>query len=176
MCDKEVETAKVDSPLGVLILKSCSQGLHRLGREETQTFSPNKDRAVNLIGSKHVPQPIQDTVTWLQEFFLFDTKRMQEVKTPKICHLHVENGPFQVKCWKTLMETVKMGDTISYGELADRCGSPKAARAVGSAMRNNRVMLIIPCHRVIKSDGALGEYSWGGCIVKEWLLNQEKVE
>ena len=72
--------------------------------------------------------------------------------------------------------SVPFGETVSYGELAKQCGkSAGASRAVGQAMKNNQVGLIIPCHRVINSNGKSGNYS-GGKInsVKVWLLEHEE--
>ena len=74
----------------------------------------------------------------------------------------------------TLTNEVKFGETVSYGDLAKLSGSPKAAQAVGSAVSNNPISFVIPCHRVIKSDGTIGNYSKGTKNgVKEWLLNFE---
>uniref|UniRef100_A0A8C9GTD1 Methylated-DNA--protein-cysteine methyltransferase n=1 Tax=Piliocolobus tephrosceles TaxID=591936 RepID=A0A8C9GTD1_9PRIM len=70
--------------------------------------------------------------------------------------------------WK-LLKVVKFGEVISYQQLAALAGNPKAARAVGGAMRNNPVPILIPCHRVVCGSGAVGNYS-GGLAVKEWLL------
>uniref|UniRef100_A0A8C5QK05 Methylated-DNA--protein-cysteine methyltransferase n=1 Tax=Leptobrachium leishanense TaxID=445787 RepID=A0A8C5QK05_9ANUR len=76
----------------------------------------------------------------------------------------------------SLMKNVKMGDTVSYKRLAEIAGNDKAARAVGGAMRSNPVPLIIPCHRVICSDGKTGNYSSGKANhLKEWLLAHEKL-
>ena len=70
---------------------------------------------------------------------------------------------------------LKFGDTVSYGKLASLSGSPKASQAVGSAMRNNPVSLIVPCHRVILSSGRSGNYAGGKMNdTKVWLLNHEK--
>jgi methylated-DNA-[protein]-cysteine S-methyltransferase len=69
---------------------------------------------------------------------------------------------------------VPVGQTISYGELGDRIGQPAAARAVGSAMRKNPFPILIPCHRVVKSTGALGNYSGGGPAVKRALIKFER--
>lgn len=71
------------------------------------------------------------------------------------------------------MTKVAFGQTVSYGQLAALSGNSAASRAVGSAMKHNCIPLIIPCHRVIKSDGKIGQFS-GGKNVKEWLLNHEK--
>lgn len=73
-----------------------------------------------------------------------------------------------------LEEKVTFGNVISYGSLAALCGSPKASQSVGSAMRNNPLSLIVPCHRVIRSSGAIGNYSGGERNdAKVWLLRHE---
>jgi len=65
--------------------------------------------------------------------------------------------------------------TITYKELADILGKPKASRAIGSALKNNPIPVIVPCHRIIKSDGSLGEYKGEKeSKVKKWLLDHEK--
>lgn len=81
---------------------------------------------------------------------------------------------FQQHALKTL-QTVTHGITISYGQLARLAGNPKAARAIGTAMASNPLPLIIPCHRVIKSDGTLGMFSApGGIETKKRMLDLEK--
>lgn len=74
--------------------------------------------------------------------------------------LDIQGTAFQRRVWAALQE-VPPGETISYGELAARIGSPKAARAVAQACAANQVAVAIPCHRVVRSDGALGGYRWG---------------
>lgn len=86
--------------------------------------------------------------------------------------LHVIGSPFQLKVWKSLLE-VPYGTTISYQDLAKKIGQPKASRAVGNAVAQNKIALLIPCHRVIKSDGMPGNYRWGKAL-KEKLLKWEK--
>jgi len=78
---------------------------------------------------------------------------------------------FRQLVWKALRE-VRAGETISYGELAARVGAPLAARAVGSANATNPICLVIPCHRVVRSDGTLGGYGFG-VDRKRWLLRHE---
>jgi methylated-DNA-[protein]-cysteine S-methyltransferase len=78
---------------------------------------------------------------------------------------------FQRDVWKRLRE-IPAGSTISYGELARRVGRPSASRAVGMANAANPVTLIVPCHRVVRSDGTLGGYV-GGAEVKRGLLTME---
>jgi methylated-DNA-[protein]-cysteine S-methyltransferase len=80
---------------------------------------------------------------------------------------------FQKRVYKVLQK-VPPGKVITYGELAKRAGYPGAARAVGSAMKKNRLPLVIPCHRVLPSAGGIGEYS-AGKGWKRWLLELEGV-
>jgi methylated-DNA-[protein]-cysteine S-methyltransferase len=83
---------------------------------------------------------------------------------------------FQKKVWRELCKIPK-GKTITYKELARRIGKPKAIRAVASAVGANPMTVVIPCHRVVRSDGTLGGYSGkGGIKTKRTLLLQEGVE
>jgi AraC family transcriptional regulator of adaptative response/methylated-DNA-[protein]-cysteine methyltransferase len=74
--------------------------------------------------------------------------------------LHLKGTPFQLKVWKALLE-IPAGEVKTYGNLAEDIGHPKAYRAVGSAVGQNSVAFIIPCHRVIASTGVIGNYRWG---------------
>jgi len=74
--------------------------------------------------------------------------------------LHLKGTPFQIKVWNALLQ-IPMGSLKSYLEIANEIGDPKASRAVGTAIGNNPVAYIIPCHRVITSSGNLGGYHWG---------------
>lgn len=74
--------------------------------------------------------------------------------------LHVKGTPFQLKVWETLL-TIPFGRLTTYGEISNKINSPKAARAVGSAIGKNPVAFLIPCHRVIQSTGLFGGYMWG---------------
>jgi len=78
----------------------------------------------------------------------------------------------EIGVYRTLL-AVPAGTVISYGELARRAGIPNGGRFAGNAMAGNRFPIIIPCHRVVKSDGSIGNYS-GGIHIKQYLLNYEK--
>ena len=82
-----------------------------------------------------------------------------------------EGTTFQREVWKRLRE-IRAGETASYGELAQRVGKPNAARAVGMANASNPIALIVPCHRVIRTGGAIGGYGFG-VETKRWLLEHE---
>ncbi len=80
-------------------------------------------------------------------------------------------SPVRVEVWDALRR-IPAGEPISYGEMADVIGRPRAARAVGSACGANHVAPFVPCHRVIAADGGLGGYGYG-LPVKKWLLDHE---
>jgi methylated-DNA-[protein]-cysteine S-methyltransferase len=80
--------------------------------------------------------------------------------------------PFQVKVWKELQK-IPYGQTISYQDLGEKIGTRKAVRAVGTAVGNNPISIIIPCHRVLRKNGELGGYA-AGLVCKEQLLELEQ--
>jgi methylated-DNA-[protein]-cysteine S-methyltransferase len=80
--------------------------------------------------------------------------------------------PFQVRAWNALAD-VPYGTTVTYGEQALRLGVPRAARAIGATNGSNPVPIVLPCHRVVGTDGALTGYG-GGLDVKRWLLTHER--
>lgn len=88
--------------------------------------------------------------------------------------LDISGTDFQIKVWKAVRE-IPYGQVRSYKWVAERVGNPKAARPVGTAISRNPVVLFIPCHRVIRSDGSLGKYG-GMDWLKEKLLRLEKAE
>lgn len=86
--------------------------------------------------------------------------------------LHLEGTDFQKQVWQALL-TIPYGTTVSYSIIAERIAKPRAVRAVGTAIGKNPVSIIVPCHRVIGSDGSLTGFA-GGIPTKAFLLNHEK--
>ncbi|MGD1018388.1 MAG: methylated-DNA--[protein]-cysteine S-methyltransferase [Verrucomicrobiia bacterium] len=82
----------------------------------------------------------------------------EDPRTP--FHLHLRGTNFQLKVWQALL-TIPSGKLVNYGGLAAKIGAPKASRAVGSAVGRNPIAWLIPCHRVIRSLGVIGDYHWG---------------
>lgn len=111
---------------------------------------------------------LAQTRVWLREYF---SGRRPASRPP----LQAQGTPFRRLVWQLLLE-VPYGQTVSYGELATRLsrrlGRPVAARAIGGAVGHNPIALIMPCHRVIGSDGSLTGYA-GGLWRKRWLLDLE---
>ena len=114
--------------------------------------------------SENIPEVLLDCVIQLKEYFN-NTRRDFNLK------LHPEGTAFQKKVWKQL-ETIPYGKSISYLQLSKQLGDVKAIRAAASANGKNPLWIIIPCHRVIGSDGSLTGYA-GGLYRKQWLLNHE---
>lgn len=107
---------------------------------------------------------MKTVITQLKEYFNNERKKFN-------IPLKFSGTQFQRDVYETLFE-VEYGKTISYKELAKKSGHPNAYQAVGTALKNNKIAVIIPCHRVIKSNGNLGGYN-GGKWRKEKLLNLE---
>jgi len=92
-----------------------------------------------------------------KELFTFRSRDSRKKNTVKI---HLNGTAFQVKVWSALLQ-ISSGELYSYGDIAEAVGMPGAARAVGTAIGNNKIAFLIPCHRVIRESGALGGYRWG---------------
>lgn len=101
----------------------------------------------------------------IERYFKGDLAALSLMKTSQ------PGAQFSQKAWRA-MSKVRPGKTISYGQLAQRAGSPDAVRAAGSACAKNAIALVVPCHRIVKSDGSLGNYAYG-VSAKRWLLRHE---
>ena len=91
---------------------------------------------------------------------------------PEPLGLVLKGTPFQLQVWEALLR-IPQGQALAYGDLATLAGSPRASRAVGSALGHNALALIIPCHRVIQSTGALGDYRWGSARKRALLAFEQ---
>ena len=89
-----------------------------------------------------------------------DSSLIQFKREPPAIPLHIRGTGFQIHVWQALLR-IPAGSGVSYGAIAAALGKPKASRAVGSAVGDNPVSVLIPCHRVIQQSGALGGYAWG---------------
>ncbi|MGY3929239.1 methylated-DNA--[protein]-cysteine S-methyltransferase [Aeromonas simiae] len=105
---------------------------------------------------------------YLEQFEAYFSGRLTRFDLP----LAARGTPFQMAVWATLRE-IPYGQTVSYREIAEAIGNPKAVRAVGAANGRNPLSVIVPCHRVIGSGGALTGYA-GGLPIKAWLLEHER--
>ena len=117
------------------------------------------------INKQSSSYPLDSTLQRIIDKF-FSSSELK--KFPKY---YLKGSPFQLSVWKALTEIPK-GQTESYSSLANKIGAPGASRAVGTACKLNPIPLLIPCHRVIKQDGSIGEFALGK-VNKEYLLKME---
>src|SRR5215467_9252172 len=150
---QEIRFAVMESPIGPLTLASTERGLVEVHFGEAIPPQGIIDESIHR-------QAIQQ----LQEYF--DGKR-----TVFDLPLDLQGTPFQKAVWARL-QSIPYGETCSYGEIARSMGKPGAARAVGMANHDNPVAVVVPCHRVVGSDGSLTGYA-GGLDVKKRLLDIE---
>jgi len=148
------------SPAGPLLLIVSEKGLAGLEFDRGK-FPPKKNKGVDWQESISKTQPY---LRELREYF--DGRRRDFSFS-----LDLRGTPFQLKCWRALL-SIPYGQTRTYADIARAVGEPKAFRAVGMANNRNPVAIVVPCHRVIASDGTLCGYG-GGLDVKRKLLELE---
>jgi len=144
----------MESPVGRLLLAADEAGLRRI------LFRGEPEK-----GWREDPDALAEPVQQLQAYFAGDRHEFDLPLAP-------EGTPFQLRVWRELCK-IPYGTTISYGELARRVGSPNGSRAVGLANGANPISIVVPCHRVIGSNGKLTGYG-GGLENKQILLALEK--
>jgi methylated-DNA-[protein]-cysteine S-methyltransferase len=154
-----VRYTNMESPLGQLLLVGDGTGLRKI------FFENGRDRPRLDPSWTNDVRFFNDTISQLRSYFAGGLTQFDLPLAP-------EGTPFQLNVWKYLCE-IPYGETISYGELARRLGNPNASRAVGLANGANPIPIIIPCHRVIGSNGRLTGYG-GGLPIKEKLLALEQ--
>ncbi len=147
----------IKTPIGTLNLLADDQILIGANLSSVAAFNTGKD--VALV--KTIPV-ISDLIN---DYFDGDLSAINAIKVRQ------PGASFSQASWKA-MRKVTAGKVISYADLAQKAGSPAAVRAAGSACANNAIMLVVPCHRVVKTGGALGNYAYG-VDKKEWLLSHE---
>ena len=148
----------IDSPIGRLRLAADGDRLHVLA------FLDGKEQSEPPIGWREDKAALAMVIEQLQAYFAGE---LREFTLP----LAPDGTSFQLRVWDELTR-IPYGETISYRELADRIGNPKACRAVGLANGSNPIAIVVPCHRVIGANGKLTGYG-GGLPVKEKLLALE---
>ena len=149
---------EVDAPIGALLLAGTGGALTRVHFQA----GPHPWRPPQEWLQQE--QPFSLAITQLREYFGGARRRFELTLAPR-------GTPFQLAVWQ-LLRTIPYGQTVSYGELAQRLGRPEAARAVGLANGANPLPIIVPCHRVIGADGSLTGFG-GGLPIKRALLDLE---
>ncbi|MNJ99392.1 Methylated-DNA--protein-cysteine methyltransferase [compost metagenome] len=148
-----MQEALIKSPVGVTIIKGDEEGV-------SEILVLNEDVPIPHT----IPDKLQDAARQLQEYFGGNRTTFDFKMNPK-------GTDFQKKVWKALLE-IPFGKTMSYHQLSVQLGDVKAIRAVAAANGKNPLWIVVPCHRVIGSDGSLTGYA-GGLWRKKWLLEHE---
>lgn len=144
--------AVMDTPLGVACIVGSAKGIAEIRVSDDSSLV------------RTIPDELRSVCTQLQEYFE-GSRKIFEVP------LQPEGTVFQQKVWAALLE-IPYGKRMSYLDLAKKLGDPRAVRAVAGANAKNPVWILIPCHRVVGTDGSLTGYA-GGLHRKKWLLNHE---
>ena len=147
-----METAYITTPLGITKILGDENGISVISVSDEGEISDT------------IPVVLQETVSQLNDYF-------EGKRTAFTFKMNPSGTEFQRKVWQALLE-IPFGKTMSYLELSKKLGDVKAIRAVASANGKNPLWIVVPCHRVIGTDGSLTGYA-GGLWRKKWLLEHE---
>jgi len=150
-----MKKVQIKTPLGLTLIEGDKDGVSKISAREA--FASEET-------STEIPEELEECVFQLQTYFEGKRETFNFKMQPK-------GTTFQQKVWKALLE-IPYGKTTSYLELSKKLGDVKAIRAVASANGKNPLWIVVPCHRVIGSDGSLTGYA-GGLWRKKWLLEHE---
>lgn len=148
------DTVYIKTPLGIAIVSGDAKGVQSISITDNETETP----------SIEIPFHLKDVTIQLQEYFAGDRMIFDFILNP-------QGTDFQKRVWNELLK-IPFGKTISYLDIAKKLGDPKCIRAAATANGKNPLWVVIPCHRVIGSDGSLIGYA-GGLWRKQWLINHE---
>ncbi len=161
--------AIIQTPLGPMLALASEQGLCALEFDSERRHTRLERRLARFLPGHVVEDrpadPLDQARAWLARYFA------GESADPGGIALDQRGAPFERKVWTALLR-IPPGSTDSYGGIASKIGAPGASRAVGLANGANPIAIIVPCHRVIGSNGSLTGYG-GGLDRKKWLLNHE---
>ena len=155
-----------ESPFGNILVASTPKGICYMA------FAEEHDEALRILKNKFPNATYTQMVDLAQQDALFifthDWSRLSKVK------LHLKGTEFQLKVWETLLK-IPMGQLTTYGNVARQIQAPNSSRAVGTAIGDNPVAFLIPCHRIIQSTGVFGGYHWGS-IRKTAIIGWEAAQ
>jgi AraC family transcriptional regulator of adaptative response/methylated-DNA-[protein]-cysteine methyltransferase len=148
----QINYSFAETPFGNIIVASTAKGICHLA------FADDEKEALNQLQLQFPKAQFRQVVDTIQQNALFiftqDWKDLSKIK------LHLKGTAFQIKVWEALLK-IPMGDVSTYSGIANSINNPNASRAVGTAIGDNPVAFLIPCHRVIRSTGDFGQYHWG---------------
>jgi AraC family transcriptional regulator, regulatory protein of adaptative response / methylated-DNA-[protein]-cysteine methyltransferase len=150
--DLAINYSFAESPFGNILVASTPKGICYMAFTD-QVADAFQDLRAHFPNAalRQITDLIQQNALYI---FTQDWSKLQQIK------LHLKGTEFQLKVWETLLK-IPMGGLSTYKDIAGRIGNPNASRAVGSAVGDNPVAFLIPCHRVIQSEGGFGQYHWG---------------
>lgn len=150
--DLSINYSFAKSPFGNIIVASTKKGICYL------SFANDEPFALSAMQNHFPNAKFKQMVDLIQQnalyIFTYDWTKLNKIK------LHLKGTDFQLKVWQSLLK-IPLGQLTTYGAIANEIQNPNASRAVGSAIGNNPIAFLIPCHRVIQSTGLLGGYMWG---------------
>ncbi|MFC2108942.1 methylated-DNA--[protein]-cysteine S-methyltransferase [Bacteroidota bacterium] len=149
----KLEKIAIATPIGIAKINGDADGIRSI------IFTDKKSPVTPII-----PKVLQECVTQLEEYF-------EGTRTEFTIKLNPQGTEFQRRTWQTL-QTIPFGKTMSYLEQSKILNKPKAIRAVANANGKNLLAVVVPCHRIIGTDGSLTGYA-GGIWRKKWLLDHE---
>lgn len=169
----DIRYTTTDTPLGRLLVATTSRGICSVTLGDT-------DAELEKRLADEFPQASHERVDagreeWLDAVIARIASELgwSDADAPDLPPLDVAATAFQWRVWNALTR-IPSGTTKSYGELAAELGMPKAARAIGNACGNNRLALIVPCHRIVREDGSLGGWRWGVERKRELLASERR--
>lgn len=155
-----------ESPFGNILVASTSRGICYM------SFADDEMQALQGLQNRFPNASYRQMVDLLQQnvlyIFMHDWSKLHQIK------LHLKGTEFQLKVWEALLK-IPMGRLSTYGNIARQIEMPRASRAVGTAVGDNPVAFLIPCHRVIQSTGVFGQYHWGN-IRKTAMIGWEAAQ
>ncbi len=163
-----IRVNRVLSPLGPMIVAADEEQLYLLEFADRKMLETQFSRLSKITRRDVFPgetELMQETQTQLNDYF-------EGIRQGFDLPLFIHGSEFQDLVWNELLK-IEYGETCSYEEIATRIGKPSAQRAVGKANGDNRLAIVVPCHRVIRQNGELSGYG-GGVRRKEWMLQHEK--
>ena len=163
-----VMTTAIDTPFGPMIAGATDEGVCLLEFSDRRMLEAQLQRLHRLLGQTLVPGDHAHLTQLRDELTRYFAGTLTTFTVPLV----YRGTPFEERVWRELTR-IPYGETISYAQLAARIEAPGGQRAVGRANGMNRIAIVIPCHRVVNSDGKLGGYG-GGLWRKHWLLQLEK--
>jgi O-6-methylguanine DNA methyltransferase len=165
---KTIVTRTIETPFGELLAAATTKGICLLEFTDTDRVAMQLPRLEKSFNAKIETGSSPYFSVLTKELTAYFKSELQDFKVP----LDIKGTVFQMQAWEALLR-IPYGETRSYLEQAHAIDKPKAFRAVASANRNNRISILIPCHRVIAKNGSLAGYG-GGLDRKEFLINLEK--